>query len=81
MAEVMEDDEQLGVLEAHLNGYADISRRWRGGGMDRMEDEVGMDPNVMGDGIWWCVFVCRYRAYAGSFVIHSRPSPSKRLCL
>ena len=44
MAEAMEDDERLDVLEARLNGYAHIPRRWRGGGMDRMDDEVGMDP-------------------------------------
>ena len=67
MAEAMEDDERLDVLEARLNGYAHIPRRWRGGGMDRMDDEVGMDPNVMEEetyvewvreGMWRCVLVC-----------------------
>ena len=67
MAEAMEDDERLDVLEARLNGYAHIPRRWRGGGMDRMDDELGVDPNVMEDeayaewvreGMWRCVCSC-----------------------
>ncbi|KAH9915913.1 uncharacterized protein B0H18DRAFT_885399 [Fomitopsis serialis] len=45
----LEEDERLDGLESRLNDYAHIPRRWRGGGMDRMDDERGMDPNVMED--------------------------------
>ncbi|KZT65398.1 hypothetical protein DAEQUDRAFT_747064 [Daedalea quercina L-15889] len=45
----LEDDERLDALESRLNDYAHIPRRWRGGGMDRMDDELGMNPNVMED--------------------------------
>ena len=43
----MEEDERLDGLESHLNSYAHIPRRWRGGGMDRMDDELAVDPQLM----------------------------------
>lgn len=64
MFAAMEDDERLDTLESRFNDYAHVPRRWRGGGMDRMDDELGMDPNVMEDeayaewvreGMWRCV--------------------------
>ncbi|EPS96639.1 hypothetical protein FOMPIDRAFT_1130075 [Fomitopsis schrenkii] len=45
----LEDDERLDSLESRLNDYAHVPRRWRGGGMERMDDELGMDPGVMED--------------------------------
>ncbi|KAJ3555284.1 hypothetical protein NM688_g2663 [Phlebia brevispora] len=44
-----EDDERLDSMEAKFNNYAHIPRRWRGGGMDRMEDELDIDPQMMED--------------------------------
>lgn len=61
----LEDDERLDSLESRLNDYAHVPRRWRGGGMERMDDELGMDPGVMEDeayaewvreGMWRCVY-------------------------
>ncbi|KAH9833468.1 uncharacterized protein C8Q71DRAFT_773611 [Rhodofomes roseus] len=43
----MEEDERLDSLESRLNDYAHIPRRWRGGGMDRMDDELGIEPGMM----------------------------------
>ncbi|KAI0785870.1 hypothetical protein C8Q75DRAFT_313958 [Abortiporus biennis] len=42
-----EDDERLDSVEARLNDYAHIPRRWRDGGMDRMDDELNIDPQYM----------------------------------
>lgn len=42
-----DDDERLDSVEARLNSYAHIPRRWRGGGMERMDDELGMEPQMM----------------------------------
>lgn len=42
-----EDDERLDAAEARFNDYAHIPRRWRGGGMDRLDDELGIDPQMM----------------------------------
>ena len=44
-----QDDERLDSLEADFNSYAHIPRRWRTGGMDRMDDELGIDPQMMED--------------------------------
>ncbi|KAI0821009.1 hypothetical protein BC629DRAFT_1278048 [Irpex lacteus] len=41
------EDERLDSVEANLNGYAHVPRRWRGGGMDRMDDELDIDPQMM----------------------------------
>ncbi|KAH9925914.1 uncharacterized protein BXZ73DRAFT_103084 [Epithele typhae] len=40
---------RLDALEATLNAYAHVPRRWRGGGMERMDDDEGIDPQVMED--------------------------------
>lgn len=45
----LEDDERLDGVEARMNSYAHIPRRWRGGGMDRMEDDMTIDPQFMED--------------------------------
>ncbi|RPD58142.1 hypothetical protein L226DRAFT_554139 [Lentinus tigrinus ALCF2SS1-7] len=45
----MGDDEHLDSVEATLNAYAHVPRRWRGGGMDRMDDELDVDPRYMED--------------------------------
>ncbi|KAI0644889.1 hypothetical protein C8Q79DRAFT_1104486 [Trametes meyenii] len=47
--EAMGEDERLDSVEASMNSYAHIPRRWRGGGMDRMDDEQGVDPQYMED--------------------------------
>ncbi|KAL1945207.1 hypothetical protein VTO73DRAFT_2058 [Trametes versicolor] len=47
--EALGEDERLDSVEASLNTYAHIPRRWRGGGMERMDDEVGIDPKYMED--------------------------------
>lgn len=44
-----EDDERLDSVEAAFNSHAHIPRRWRGGGMDRMDDENDIDPRMMED--------------------------------
>ena len=49
MSGAFEDDERLDSVEARLNSYAHIPRRWRGGGMDRMDDELDIDPQMMED--------------------------------
>ncbi|KAI0343505.1 hypothetical protein BDW22DRAFT_1355952 [Trametopsis cervina] len=43
------DDERLDSVEASLNSYAHIPRRWRGGGMDTIDDELDIDPQMMED--------------------------------
>ncbi|CAL1711973.1 unnamed protein product [Somion occarium] len=43
------DDERLHSVESRLNDYAHIPRRWRSGGMDRMEDDYNIDPANMED--------------------------------
>lgn len=43
------DDERLDSVEAAFNSYAHIPRRWRGGGMDRIDDEDHIDPSMMED--------------------------------
>lgn len=43
------DDERLDGVEASLNGYMHVPRRWRGGGMDRLDDELGVDPQMMAE--------------------------------
>lgn len=59
------DDEHLDSVEARLNDYAHVPRRWRSGGMDRMEDDHTVNPNYMEDedyaewvrmGMWRYVF-------------------------
>ncbi|KAI0359271.1 hypothetical protein OH77DRAFT_1015004 [Trametes cingulata] len=47
LQEAMGDDERLDSVEASMNSYTHIPRRWRGGGMDRMDDELGIDPRYM----------------------------------
>lgn len=47
MFSAMGEDERLDNVEARLNSYAHIPRRWKGGGMDRMDDENGIDPQMM----------------------------------
>lgn len=47
--EALGDDERLDGVEARLNSYAHVPRRWRGGGMDRMDDDFGIDPRYMED--------------------------------
>lgn len=42
-----EDDDRLDSVEARFNSYTHIPRRWRGGGMDKMDDESNIDPQVM----------------------------------
>ena len=41
------DDERLDSAEARFNDYAHVPRRWRSGGMDRMDDELDIDPQMM----------------------------------
>ncbi|OCH93455.1 hypothetical protein OBBRIDRAFT_771410 [Obba rivulosa] len=43
----LEDDERLDAVESRLNDYAHVPRRWRGGGMDRMEDDLAINPQAM----------------------------------
>lgn len=45
----LDDDERLDGVEARLNSYAHIPRRWRSGGMDRMEDDMDIHPQYMED--------------------------------
>jgi len=45
----LEDDERLDAVESRLNDYAHVPRRWRGGGMDKMDDELGVNPQMMED--------------------------------
>ncbi|KAI0365926.1 hypothetical protein BV20DRAFT_1027243 [Pilatotrama ljubarskyi] len=47
LQEAMGEDERLDTVEASMNSYAHIPRRWRGGGMDRMDDELGINPAYM----------------------------------
>ncbi len=47
--EALGDDERLDGVEARLNSYVHVPRRWRGGGMDRMEDDLSIDPRYMED--------------------------------
>ncbi|KAI8978189.1 hypothetical protein BD414DRAFT_422170 [Trametes punicea] len=47
--DAMGDDERLDSVEASLNSYAHIPRRWRGGGMDRMDEDLNVDPQYMED--------------------------------
>lgn len=42
-----EDDDRLDSMEARFNNYAHIPRRWRSGGMERMDDELDIDPQMM----------------------------------
>ena len=45
----MGDDDRLDSVEATFNSYAHVPRRWRGGGMERMDDELDIDPRYMED--------------------------------
>ena len=45
----MGDDDRLDGVEASMNSYAHVPRRWRGGGMERMDDELDVDPQYMQD--------------------------------
>ncbi|GBE80887.1 hypothetical protein BKA93DRAFT_731964 [Sparassis latifolia] len=45
----LEDDERLDAVESRLNAYAHVPRRWRGGGMDRMDDDADINPQMMED--------------------------------
>ncbi|KAI0764330.1 hypothetical protein BD413DRAFT_577011 [Trametes elegans] len=47
MYDAMGDDERLDSVEASLNTYAHVPRRWRGGGMDVMQDDLAIDPQCM----------------------------------
>ncbi|EMD33178.1 hypothetical protein CERSUDRAFT_118236 [Gelatoporia subvermispora B] len=47
MWDAMGDDERLDGVESRLNDYAHVPRRWRGGGMDRMEDDLTVNPQMM----------------------------------
>ncbi|KAH8103532.1 hypothetical protein BXZ70DRAFT_999075 [Cristinia sonorae] len=42
-----DDDERLDSVEASLNSFAHVPRRWRSGGMDRMEDDLDIHPQSM----------------------------------
>ena len=66
LAGAFDDDERLDSVEARLNSYGHIPRRWRGGGMERMDDELDVDPQYMEEedyaewmraGMWKCVLV------------------------
>lgn len=66
----LDDDERLDSVEARLNGYAHVPRRWRSGGMDKMDDDLDIDPQMMEDedyaewirmGMWRYVRSCRSR--------------------
>lgn len=59
----LDDDERLDSVEARLNGYAHVPRRWRSGGMDRMDDDLDINPQLMEEedytewvrlGMWRC---------------------------
>lgn len=63
-----EDDERLDSLESGFNNYAHIPRRWRAGGMDRMDDELDINPQMMEEedyaewiraNMWRCVHTAR----------------------
>ena len=45
----MGDDDRLDCVEASMNSYAHVPRRWRGGGMELMDDELDVDPQYMQD--------------------------------
>ncbi|TCD64387.1 hypothetical protein EIP91_004134 [Steccherinum ochraceum] len=45
----LDDDERLDSVEARLNSFAHVPRRWRSGGMDTMEDDLNIDPQMMED--------------------------------
>ena len=45
----MGDDDRLDSVEASFNSYAHVPRRWRGGGMERMDDELDVQPQYMED--------------------------------
>ncbi|KAJ3481641.1 hypothetical protein NLI96_g7524 [Meripilus lineatus] len=45
----LDDDERLDGVEARFNSYAHIPRRWRGGGMERMDEDRDIDPQFMED--------------------------------
>ena len=66
LAGAFDDDERLDSVEAKFNSYAHIPRRWRGGGMDRMDDDLNIDPQMMEeedyaewmrDQMWRCVIM------------------------
>ncbi len=45
----MGDEERLDSVDASFNTYAHMPRGWRRGGMERMDDELDIDPRYMGD--------------------------------
>lgn len=47
LATAFDEDERLDATEARMNSFSHIPRRWRGGGMERMDDELGIDPQMM----------------------------------
>ena len=46
------DDEQLDSVEALFNWCTHVPQQWRGGGMERMDDELDIDPQVMEDDVY-----------------------------
>lgn len=65
------EDERLDTVEASMNSYAHIPRRWRGGGMDRMDDELDIDPQMMEEedyaewvraSMWRCIHIYHMNA-------------------
>ena len=45
----MGQDERLNFIEATLNSYAHVPRRWRRGGMERTDAKLDIDPRYMED--------------------------------
>ena len=42
-------DERLDPVEASSNSYVHVPRRWRGGWMERIDDELDVDLRYMED--------------------------------
>ncbi len=45
----MGDEEWLDSVEASFNSYAHMPWGWRGGGMERIDDGLNVDPRCMGE--------------------------------
>lgn len=66
----LDDDERLDSVEARLNSFAHVPRRWRSGGMDTMDDDLDMDPHMMEDEVyteWVRVGIWRYATVVSSY--------------